>query len=52
MKNTNPKNPPMYRISLAVMALIAFAATASFAAELKYSYAPGFFEQKDRKSVV
>ena len=45
MKNTNPKNPPMYRISLAVLALIAFAITASFAAELKYSHAPGFFEQ-------
>lgn len=45
MKNTNHKNPPMYRISLAVLALIAFAITASFAAELKYSHAPGFFEQ-------
>jgi len=45
MKNTNHKNPPMYRSSLAVLALITFATTATFAAELKYSHAPGFFEQ-------
>lgn len=45
MKNTNHKKQSMYRISLAVLALITFATTATFAADLNYSYAPGYFEQ-------
>jgi DNA-binding beta-propeller fold protein YncE len=45
MKSTNEYGATLYRTAQTLLSLIALAASTTFAADLKYSIAPGFFEQ-------